>query len=108
MLNGLFAEAAGDWTPGAIVALIITQAGTLYQLFKKERRTDTTQDAGREDSLVGMWRAWGKAMEKARNDAEKAKREAEDRERGLIAEVSRLAECVRQKDERIEELESGG
>lgn len=94
-----------QWTAGAIVALLITNIGTLYKLFKREQRTDHSQDAGREDSLSAQWRAYAKSMEVARNKAEEKKAKAEDRERVLIAEVSRLAECVRQKEERIEELE---
>lgn len=105
MLNGIFAVEPGEWSAGAIIALLITQAGTLYQLLKKERRSDNEQDAGRDDTLVGQWRAWGKAMEKGRNDALKRQSDAEDRERKLIAEVSRLAECVRQRDEQLEEIE---
>lgn len=105
MLNGLFAVEPGEWTGWAVLALIVTNAGTLYKLIKGERRTDSEQDAAREDTLAGQWRAWGKAMEVARNKAEVKRSEAEDRERKLIAEVSRLAECVRQKSDEIEELQ---
>lgn len=94
-----------QWTAGALVALLITNAGTLYKLIKSERRTDNSQGAAREDNLAAQWRAYAKSMEVGRNRAEEKKLAAEDRERVLIAEVSRLAECVRQKEERIEELE---
>lgn len=107
MLNGLLAVDPGEWTGWAVVALIVTNAGTLYKLIKGERRADIEQDAGRDDTLVGQWRAWGKAMEQGRKEAVKRQQDAEARERTLIAEVSRLAECVRQKEERIEELEKG-
>lgn len=101
--------AAGDateWTGWAVIALLITNAGTLYQLVKRERRTDNDQDHGRSDTLVGMWRAWGKDMQAGRIKAEKERREAEDRERLLIREVARLAEQVHQRDEKIDELEA--
>lgn len=106
-MYGLLAVEPTEWNAWAIVALLVTNAATLYPLFKKERRTDGQQDAAREDTLVGQWRAWGKAMEKARNEAVRRQQEAEDRERKLIAEVSRLAECVRQTEDRIGELEAG-
>lgn len=106
MLNGILGVAEGqEWNAGAIVTLICTQAFTLYKLLKTEKRTDNDQETARDESLVGQWRAWGKAMEKGRNDAIKRQSDSEDRERKLIGEVSRLAECVRQKDSRIEELE---
>ena len=106
MLNGIFAAVEpGEWTGWAVVALIVTNAGTLYKLIKGEWRADNDQDAGRDDTIVGQWRAWGKAMEKGRNDAVKRQGEAEARERLLIAEVSRLAQCVLQKDDEIEELQ---
>jgi hypothetical protein len=104
-MYGLLAVEPTEWNAWAILALIVTNAGTLYKLIKSEKRTDAEQDHGRDDTLVGQWRAWGKAMEKGRNDSVKRQLDAEDRERKLIAEVSRLAECVRQKEERIEELE---
>lgn len=107
MLNGLFAVEPGEWSAGAIIALLITNAAAIYQVVRKERRTDTEQDAGRDDTLVGQWRAYGKAMEKGRVDAVKAQIEAESRERKLISEVSRLAECVRQKDEQLREFQEG-
>lgn len=105
MLNGLFAAEATEWNGWAILALIVTNAGTLYQLIKKERRNDNDQDGGREDTLVAQWRAWGKAMEKGRLEAEKKRLDAEDRERKLIGEVARLAEQVRHGQNQIEDLE---
>jgi hypothetical protein len=104
-MYGLLAVEPTEWTASAIIALLITNIGTLYKLFKTEKRTDTAADRERDDNLVGQWRAWGKSMEAGRVKAELKKGEAEDRERKLIAEVSRLAECVRQREERIEELE---
>lgn len=103
---GLFAaEASQEWNAWAILALVVTNVGTLYKLIKNEKRTDNSQDHEREDNLSAQWRAYAKSMEVGRNKAEAKRAEAEDRERKLIAEVSRLAECVRQKEDQIEELE---
>lgn len=99
MLNGLLAVEPTEWTAGAIIALLVTNAGTLYKLIKGERRADSEQEEGRDNNLVASWRAWGKTMEKGRVDAEK-------RERIMIAEASRLAEVARQSCERIEQLEA--
>jgi hypothetical protein len=101
----IFAVEPTEWTGWAIIALLITNFGSVYALVKKEKRTDGSQDAAREDSLAAQWRAWGKDMQAGRIKAEKRCIEVEDRERLLIAEVSRLKEQLHQRDDRIDELE---
>jgi hypothetical protein len=106
-MTALLAVEASEWNAWAIIALLISNAGAYYKLLKRENRTDrrenTELDAAKETTLVGSWRAWGKAMEKGRVEAEVAKHEAEQRERDLIKENGGLREQVRQLQDDLDD-----
>ena len=78
------------------VVALVGAAGTLYSLFKRERRTDTATEDEREIRLAAAWKkAWQEAIDRLGKEQARWAQERERLEADRDRLERRLDECER-------------